>query len=57
MAVLFSHVTISAENGSADSFLCGGIPDSESDLENLTAYQNFLEDNPKIEYIVPSQQK
>ena len=51
MAVLFSHITLSADNGSTETFLCGGIPDKESDLENLTAYQNFLEDNPEIEFI------
>ncbi len=51
MAVLFSHITLSADNGSTETFLCGGIPDKESDFENLTAYQNFLEDNPEIESI------
>ena len=51
MAVLFSHITISADNGSTETFLFGGIPDKESDFENLTAYQNFLEDNPEIESI------
>lgn len=51
MAVLFSHITISADNGSTETFLCGGIPDKESDFDNLTAYQNFLEDNPEIESI------
>lgn len=51
MAVLFSHITLSAENGSTETFLCGGIPKNESGLENWTAYQNFLEDNPEIESI------
>ena len=51
MAVLFSHITISADNGSTETFLCGGIPDKETDFDNLTAYQNFLEDNPEIESI------
>ena len=51
MAVLFSHITLSAENGSTETFLCGGIPENESGLENWTAYQNFLEDNPEIESI------
>ena len=51
MAVLFSHITLSADNGSTETFLCGGIPDKESDFENLTAYQNFLVDNPEIESI------
>ena len=51
MAVLFSHITLSADNGSADTFLCGGIPDKAEDFENWTTYQNFLEDNPEIESI------
>ncbi len=51
MAVLFSHITISADNGSTETFLCGGVPGNESDFENLTAYQNFLKDNPEIETI------
>ena len=51
MAVLFSHITLSADNGSTETFLCGGIPENEDGLENWTAYQNFLEDNPEIESI------
>ena len=51
MAVLFSHITLSAENGSTETFLCGGIPDREEHLENWKAYQYFLEDNPEIESI------
>ena len=46
MAVLFSKVQLHADNGSCEEFLCGGIPDSEGDLEDWTAYQNFIEDNP-----------
>lgn len=51
MAVLFSKVTISAGNGAADTFLCGGVPKSEYDLENWTAYQRFMQDNPNEELI------
>lgn len=51
MAVLFSNILLSADNGSTDSFLCGGIPDKAEDFENWTTYQNFLEDNPEIEAI------
>lgn len=46
MAVLFSQVTISAGNGDADTFLCGGIPKNEYDLQNWTAYQKFIKNNP-----------
>lgn len=51
MAVLFSHITLLADNGSTETFLCGGIPENEKGLEDWTAYQNFLEDNPEIESI------
>ena len=51
MAVLFSHITLSTENGSTETFLCGGIPEREEHLENWKAYQDFLEDNPEIESI------
>ena len=51
MAVLFSHILLSDDNGSTDSFLCSGIPDKAEDFENWTTYQNFLEDNPEIEAI------
>ena len=51
MAVLFSHITLSADNGSTETFLCSGIPNKEEDFENWTTYQNFLEDNPEIEAI------
>ena len=51
MAVLFSHITLSADNGSTETFLCGGIPENEEGLESWTAYQNFLEDNSEIESI------
>ena len=51
MAVLFSHITLSADNGSTETFLCSGIPENEWDLENWTTYQSFLEDNPEIESI------
>ena len=46
MAVLFSKVTMTADNGSSEEFLVGGIPDCEADLEGWTAYDDFLEDNP-----------
>lgn len=51
MAVLFSHITLSADNGSTETFLCSGIPEKAEDLEDWTAYSNFLEDNPDIESI------
>lgn len=46
MAVLFSQVTVSAGNGDADTFLCGGIPHLKENLQNWTAYQKFMKNNP-----------
>lgn len=46
MAVVFSRVSLLADNGSTEDFLVGGIPESADDLEGWTAYENFLEDNP-----------
>ena len=33
MAVLFSKVTVSADNGANESFLCGGIPEKKTTLK------------------------
>ena len=49
MAVLFSQVTVSADNGSKESFLCSGIPKREEDFEHWIKYQNFMKDNPNAE--------
>lgn len=57
MAVLFSKVTVSADNGAKESFLCGGIPEREDNLKNWIKYQNFMKDNPdtgKVEVNVKS---
>lgn len=51
MAVVFSKVSLLADNGSNEEFLCSGIPDREEDLRDWTAYDNFLEDNPDAESI------
>lgn len=51
MAVLFSQITISADNGAADTFLCGGIPTKEEDLKGWTTYRKFKEENPDAEHI------
>ena len=42
MAVVFSKVSLLADNGSNEEFLCSGIPDREEDLKDWTAYDNFL---------------
>lgn len=49
--LLFSKVTLTADNGSTDEFFCGGIVNCEEDLENVDAYADFLEDNPDAESI------
>lgn len=51
MAVLFSQVTVSADNGSKESFLCSGIPKREANLKNWIKYQNFMKDNPDAETV------
>lgn len=49
--MLFSKVTLTADNGSTDEFICGGIINCEEDLENADLYNDFLEDNPDAESI------
>lgn len=49
--MLFSKVTLTADNGSTDEFLCSGIVNSEEDLENADLYNEFLEDNSDAESI------
>lgn len=50
-AILFSKVILTADNGSTDEFICSGIVNCEEDLENIDAYNEFLEDNPDAESI------
>ena len=45
MALLFSKVTLTAENGNTAQLLCGGIPASNFDLEDWLIYQKFICDN------------
>ena len=45
MAVLFSKVTLTADNGNTAQLLCGGIPTSNYDLEDWLIYQKFICDN------------
>lgn len=42
MALLFSAITVSAENAEAE-FLAFGIPESVADLEDWTAFSDLLE--------------
>lgn len=43
MAVLFSAVTLTADNNQAE-FLSAGIPRDSDDLEGWTAYENFMDE-------------
>lgn len=58
MAVLFSKVTVSADNGANESFLCLRNPERRRQpLKNWIKYQNFMKDNTdtgKIEVNVKS---
>lgn len=42
MAILFSKVTLTADNGNTAQLLCGGIPTSNYDLEDWLIYQKFI---------------
>lgn len=43
MAVLFSAVTLTADNNQA-KFLVGGIPQDADDLEGWAAYEKFMDE-------------
>lgn len=43
MAVLFSAVTLTADNNQVE-FLAAGIPRDADDLEGWTAYENFVDE-------------
>ena len=45
MALLFSKVTLTADNGNTAQLLCGGIPTTNFDLEDWLIYQKFICDN------------
>ena len=42
MSVMFSKVTLTADNGSAATLLCSGSPKDHYDLEDWTIYQKFM---------------
>ena len=50
--ILFSKVTLTADNDSTDTFLCPGLPDCEEQIADTDGYMNFLEDNPDTESVV-----
>ena len=45
MSVMFTKVTLTADNGSAATLLCSGSPKDHYDLEDWTIYQKFMSDN------------
>lgn len=45
MSVMFSKVTLTADNGNTASLLCSGFPRDNYDLEDWTIYQKFMSDN------------
>ena len=46
MSLRFSQVTLSSD-GKTTSFLVGGIPQSQANLQGWTAYDNFVSDVPR----------
>ena len=51
MSKLFSRVSLTADNGSTDEYLCPGIPDTEEQIADTDGYCDFIEDNPDAESI------
>ena len=46
MSKLFSRVSLTADNGSTDEYLCPGMPDTEEQITETDGYCDFIEDNP-----------
>ena len=51
MGKLCSRVSLTADNGSTDEYLCAGIPDAEEQIADTDGYCDFIEDNPDAESI------
>ena len=51
MSKLVSRVSLTADDGSADEYLCPGMPDTEEQIADTDGYCDFLEDNPDAESI------
>lgn len=51
MSKLFSRVSLTADNGSTDEYLCPGMPDTEEQITETDGYRDFLEDNPDAESV------
>lgn len=51
MSKLFSRVSLTADNGSIDEYLCPGMPDTEEQIADTDGYRDFIENNPDAENI------
>ena len=51
MSKLFSRVSLTADNGSTDEYLCPGMPDTEEQIADTDGYRDFIEDNPDAESV------
>ena len=51
MSKLFSRVSLIADNGSVDEYLCPGVPDTEEQITETDGYCDFIEDNPDAESV------
>lgn len=47
MSLMFSKVTLTADNGSTVSFLCSGCPKEENDLIDWVAFQKFMSETTR----------
>ena len=51
MSKLFSRVSLTADNGSTDEYLCPGMLVTEEQIADTDGYCDFIEDNPDAESI------
>ena len=51
MSKLLSRISLTADNGSMEEFLCPGTPDTEEQIADTDGYRDFIEDNPDAESI------
>ena len=47
MSLMFSKVTLTADDGSTVSFLCSGCPKEENDLVDWVAFQKFMSETTR----------
>ena len=51
MSKLFSRVSLTADNGSTDEYLCPGMPDTEEQIADTAGDREFIEGKPDAESV------